>query len=170
MQCEMCGSDRGRLRKARVEATVMNVCDNCVRFGEEIAPPPKATGSGPGAAPVADRLAARQRRETPRDALESEEELVDDYGERVRRGREKKGWTREQLADRVSEPVPTIAKIEAGSLHPSDRAVKALQKELQIKLMEPPPRTQQPARSSPGSQRGLTLGDLIKDAKREQKK
>lgn len=167
MQCEMCGSDRGRLRQVRVEGTVMSVCDNCARFGEEIAPAPKPQESS--AAPVADRLAARQRRESPRDALEAEEELVDDYGERVRRAREKKGWTREQLADRVSEPVPTIAKIEAGSLHPSDRAVKALQKELQVKLMEPPPRSQQPARSA-GSQRGLTLGDLIKDAKRQEKK
>ncbi len=168
MQCEMCGSDRGRLRKVRVEGTVMNVCDNCARFGEEISPPPQAK-STQSAAPVAERLQERQRRATPRDALESTEELVDDYGERVRHGREKKGWTRENLADKVSEPVPTIAKIEAGQLHPSDRAIKALQRELGIKLMEPPPKGQLPERSA-ASQRGLTLGDLIKDAKKRSEK
>jgi putative transcription factor len=168
MQCEMCGSDRGRLRNVRVEGTVMNVCDNCARFGEELSPVQRQEKATPGA--IGQRLQDRQRRATPRDALETEEELVEDYGERVRRAREKKGLTREQLADRVSEPVPTISKIEAGNLHPSDRTVKALEKELQIKLMEPPPKSQMPQRSSPGAQRGLTLGDLIKQAQKKGQK
>lgn len=145
----------------------MNTCENCARFGEELAP--AARPADPAGGTVADRLQARQRRSTPRDALESEEELVEDYGDRVRHAREKKGWTRQQLADRVSEPVPTIAKIEGGDLHPSDRTVKALQKELGIKLMEPPPRGQVPQQGSPSSQRGLTLGDLLKEAKKRQR-
>lgn len=147
----------------------MNVCKNCVRFGEELAPA-KAAGTAAGHGSVADRLAARERRQAPRNVLDQMDlELVDDYGERIRKGREKKGWTREQLADRIQQPVPTVTKFESHSLHPSDKAVKALEHELGIKLMEEVPRSTMPQHAPPGANRGLTLGDLLKDAKKKQK-
>lgn len=170
MPCEMCGADRPHLKKARIEGMVMLVCGECVRFGEEIAPRP-APAAAPGAtpSPVADRLAARQRRLQPRDALDTEEELVEDYGPRVQRAREKKGWTREVLADKVGQPVPTIAQIEAGRLHPADSTVRSLEKQLGVKLREAVPKAQLPQRPAPGAQRGLTLGDLLEQAKRKER-
>jgi putative transcription factor len=169
MPCEMCGADRPNLRRARVEGTVMMVCSQCIRFGEEIEPRPAATPARAPPTPVADRLAARQRRMETRDALDSDEELVEDFGERVKRAREKKGWTREDLAGKVGQPVPTIAQIEAGKLHPADSTVKALEKHLGVKLMEAVPRTQLPRNQAPGTQRGLTLGDLLEEAKKKAK-
>lgn len=168
MNCEMCGADFPRLKRARVEGMIMNVCNDCTRFGEVIeAPRPAAAQSGPGA--IQDRLAERQRKATPKNVLDSmQKELVEGFGERIRKAREKKGWTREQLADRIHQPVPTVTKFESEKMVPSDKAVSHLERELGIKLMEAVPQGQMVQRdTSAAPSRGLTLGDLIKDAQKK---
>ena len=166
MQCEMCGDDFPRLKPVRVEGTLMQLCNRCARFGEEVAPPaPKASPTAP--ATIQDRLAARQRKATPRDVLDTmAEELLEGFGAKIRTAREKKGWTREQLADRIHQPVPTVTKYEAEQLHPGDETVRLIERELGIKLLEAVPRSQIPAQKKVGD-RAVTLGDLIKQAKKK---
>lgn len=167
MNCEMCGADFPHLKRARVEGTIMNVCNQCTRFGEILDAPKAAATTGP--ATIESRLQDRQRRRETRNVLdEMEGELVEGFGERIRLAREKKGWTRQQLADHIHQPVPTVTKYEAEHLHPSDKAVQLLQRELGIKLIEAVPRSQQ-ANTSTTPSRGLTLGDLIKDAQKKAK-
>ncbi len=144
----------------------MQLCNRCARFGEEVAPPPqKAAPASPQT--IEDRLAARQRKATPRNVLDTMgEELLEGFGAKIRQAREKKGWTREQLADKIHQPVPTVTKYESEQLHPGDDTVKLIERELGIKLLEPVPRSQIPAQKRAG-ERGLTLGDLIKEAKKK---
>ena len=35
LDCEVCGSDKAN-RKAKIEGSVLRVCDKCVKLGEEI--------------------------------------------------------------------------------------------------------------------------------------
>lgn len=169
MQCEMCGKSVPRTRKVIVERTEMSLCNDCSKFGTEATPEARKTAGVTGT--VGDRLAARARRMgAPSDALASgEEEIVPDYGQRIMAGRQKKGWTREQLADKIGEPVPTVAKFESNTMVPSDRALSALQKQLNIKLKEKVDRAFiQPQRDA-SQPSGLTLGDLIKKAQKDKK-
>lgn len=167
MQCEMCGKDVPRTRRTIVERIEMQLCAECAKFGKDATP--EARKSENLRQSVGDRLQQRQKRMGAKDALEKgEQELVSDYGQRIQRARQKKGWSREQLADKVGQPVPTIAKIESNDLHPSDRAVKNFEKELGITLMETVEKDYIPRHGAAPS-RGLTLGDLIKDAQKKNK-
>ncbi|MEN3048474.1 MAG: helix-turn-helix domain-containing protein [Candidatus Caldarchaeales archaeon] len=62
-------------------------------------------------------------------------ELVEDYGEVVRRAREAKFLTREQLAELVGEKASTIRRIENGELRPSMEMARKLEKVLKVKLL-----------------------------------
>ncbi|MCS7095426.1 MAG: helix-turn-helix domain-containing protein [Thaumarchaeota archaeon] len=62
-------------------------------------------------------------------------ELVEGYGEVVRRAREARFLTREQLAELVGEKVSTIKRVENGELRPSMELARKLEKTLKIKLL-----------------------------------
>lgn len=169
MQCEMCGKEVPRTRKVIIERTEMSVCSDCAKFGKEATPEAKKAAGVQGS--VGDRLAARQRRMTSgQDALAGgEEELVEDFGPRIKRAREKKGWTREQLADKIGQPVPTVTKFESGDMVPSDRALQSIERTLGVKLKEKVDKAFIPQRPDASKPSGLTLGDLIKEAQKKEK-
>lgn len=168
--CEMCGKELPSLRRATIEGTVMSVCGNCVKFGVEHA---GAQTEVTGRSRVTQSLERRAARGRSRDVFEEmQEELVEDYGQRVRRAREARGMTLEQLGERLKTRRDTLAKIESGSYHPEESLIRVLEKELGIKLKEKPEAPAgvggQPA-AQPGN-KALTLGDLIKQAQQSEKR
>jgi putative transcription factor len=92
-----------------------------------------------------------------------EKELVSDWAEKIKRGREKKKLTREELGFRIGERTVTIAKLENEDLSPSDKVVEKLEKELEITLMEEVKPVSSAEKRSMGSSSGYTLGDFIKE-------
>ncbi len=161
MICEMCGRDVPRLKKVVIEGVIMNVCNECARFGKEIKGKklPKDVKYLPPEV-VRERLERRKRR--PRkDALDEEEVLVEDYAERIRKARERMGLTQEQLAKKILEKRTVISKIERGEMHPDEKLIKKLEKTLNIKLKE---RVSYVYSKDDKKTRALTLGDLIKEA------
>lgn len=146
----------------------MSVCGNCVKFGVEVAgPKQEVTGRSTATQALERRAKSRQSRDIYRDM---EEELIPDYGEVIRKARERKGMTVEDLGAKILERVPVLQKVEKGALHPPDSLVKKLEKELDVKLMEKPE-----APAGMGSQKAkgsgsFTIGDLIKDAQKKQGK
>ncbi len=143
-----------------IEGTTLSVCPNCVKFGDHTGIPlKKRQGVPPN---ILKRLEARQRRMTTRDVYSTsgEDALVDDYAERIRGAREKKGWKQVDLGMKINERVSIIAKIESGVMIPPDTLIKKLERALDIKLME---KVQAPAAKKTGTvSRPVTLGDLIK--------
>ncbi|UCF49800.1 MAG: TIGR00270 family protein, partial [Thermoplasmatales archaeon] len=87
-------------------------------------------------------------------------ELVSDWNELIKKAREKKGLSREELGFRIGERTVTISKIENGDLRPSDKTIGKLEKELEITLVEKVAGISNMPSSS--HSRGLTIGDLIK--------
>lgn len=158
--CEMCGREVPALRRALVEGTAMSVCGNCVKFGVEQA---GARTEVTGRSATTQGLERRAVRARSRDIYdEMQEELVEDYGERVKQARLKKGMTLEQLGERLKERVANLSKVEAGSFHPPDTLVKKLERELGIKLKEKPEVPAGVGGPKPTKGGPLTLGDLIK--------
>ncbi|MCS7117656.1 MAG: helix-turn-helix domain-containing protein [Thaumarchaeota archaeon] len=88
-------------------------------------------------------------------------ELVEGYGEVVRRGREARFLTRERLAELVGEKASTIKRIENGELRPSMELARRLERALRIKLLiESTDEALEKALKKVPRQ-GPTLGDML---------
>ena len=160
MMCELCGVEVPRTKMITVEGTTLSVCMNCAKFGDQTGVPLKKR---PGISPnILMRLEARKRRMAVRDiyTTQGEEVLVDDFADRIRKAREKKGWKQAELGAKVNERVSIIAKLESGEMIPPDLVVKKLEKTLDIKLKEKI--ETQAAKKASTAARPLTLGDLFK--------
>ena len=165
MECEMCGSKTGT-RRHMVSGTIMNLGNCCSKYGEPMDAPAKA---GTKAA-VTQNLERRQNRMTSKNIYKEETwDLIEGFGPAIRKARERKKMTHEQLGSKVSARVPQLHKIESGHLRPSDDLAKRMERELGITLLEKVEGG--PAQSLSGMKQGgsagLTIGDLIKNAKKK---
>ncbi len=160
MICELCGKDVPRLHRVVIEGVIMNVCDDCAKFGKELKKNevPKDVKYIPPEV-IRERLERKQRRRY-RD-LDEEEVLVEDYAERIRKARESMGLTQDELAKKILEKKTVISKLERGEMHPDEKLIKKLEKTLNIKLKE---KVSTVYRKDEKKAQGLTLGDLISGA------
>lgn len=169
MECEMCGRKIGT-RRHSVDGTVMNLGACCAKYGTPL-DQPAPQGSPAALQQNLERSAAKR---APKDVYASVAEivLVADYGRRIKEGREKRGWSHEQLGNKVSARVPELHKIEQGSLRPGDDLARRIERELGIVLFEKvdvgPAAVGGVAKKPAGG--GMTLGDLLKDALDKDKK
>jgi len=157
--CELCGADVPRLKNVAIDATILSVCADCSRFGDEVSTPALRQSTMPPI--IAQRLETRQRRMTPRDVFTQagELELAEDFPQRIRQAREARGWKQADLGAKINERVSVIAKLESGAISPGDALVRKLERELGIKLKE---RVEAVAVKKQATGSGVTLGDLIK--------
>ncbi len=166
MECEMCGSNVGT-RRYMVDGTTMNLGMCCSKYGQELASGKAPVGSKANMEQSLQRRAGRSR---SKDIYKEDTmDLVPDFGARIRRAREQKGWTHDQLGNKVSARVPQLRQIESGHLRPSDELARKIERELGITILE---KMDGPAAVSGipvgKSKAGLTIGDLIKEAKKKQ--
>ena len=159
MICEMCGKNVTFLRKVTIEGVALEVCTECAKFGVEAKKEtPKEVAPKPI---IAQRLEVREKRGRPRDVLEKmeKEDLVDDYGARIRNARERARMTQKDLAMKINERVTILAKIETNQMRPDEKIISKLQKELGIVLKEKVPEV---IAAKESARQALTLADLIK--------
>lgn len=162
MICEMCGKDVPSTRPMMVEGSKLNLCPSCMRFGDDYKAPRDDTGSSTNNTVIQQRLERRERRMQTKDiyAGAASVEIVDNYGEIIRRARMKKGMDMEEFAKSISEKKGTLVKIESQNLVPDDKLVAKLEKALGIKLKET---VQSGGQVSGGSKsQTMTLGNFIK--------
>ncbi len=159
MICELCGKETPHARSVAIEGSVLSVCGECVKFGSEVAGPIRVRR--PGAPVVAQRLERRQQRMSERDiyTAPASDELAEDFGERIRRAREARGWKQADLGAKVNERESVIAKLESQAIVPTDAMVPKLEKTLGIKLRE---KVEPVAVKKQTGRAPMTLGDLIR--------
>ena len=90
-------------------------------------------------------------------------EVVEDFAVRIRRARERLGWTQRVLAESVRESEKVIKRIESNRLTPTIELARKLEKALNIKLLEPTVESGLEGSLSTGRYPGkeLTLGDVV---------
>jgi len=161
MICELCGRDVPHLKKVIIEGVILNVCDECAKFGKEIKGNeiPKDVKYLPPEI-VRERV-ERKRRRRGRDYLDEEEVLIEDYPRVIREARERLGMTQEELAKKILEKRTVISKLERGEMRPDEKLIKKLEKALNIKLKE---KISPIYRKEEKKTTTLTLGDLLKGA------
>jgi putative transcription factor len=159
MICEMCGKKVTFLKKVTIEGVSLEVCSECAKFGiESKKEAPKEVGPRPI---IAQRLEVREKRGRPRDVLEKGEkdDLIEDYGARIRAARERAGMSQKDLAMKINERVTILSKIEANQMQPDEKIISKLQKELGIVLKEKVPDV---VAAKESARQSLTLADLIR--------
>ncbi len=150
MNCEICGAEiKGRSHRVLIELSELNACDSCAQYGGEVEK----------SRDVASTPVIRIKKRRQRDIYSQiKDEVVQDYHGAVRKARQARGWTHEELADKINERASSIKRIEKGDMLPDDNIRKKLEHILEIRLVENveklKPDTYNPLESA-------TLGDVV---------
>lgn len=152
MQCEICGAEiKGRPFYIRVEGSELNACSNCSRFGTAVEREIQSAATA--------KLAGKTVKH--KDIFDQMVDvIVPNYGEVIRKERERRGWTQEELARRILEKANVIKKIERQELMLEEEVRKKLERMLEIKLVQPVEMGSEIKRQR-SSSRELTLGDVV---------
>jgi len=158
MQCEICGAQiSGKPHHIIIDRAEMDVCDRCKSFGKEVERRAPVTSVRRGAPEMSTAPVRRARRDL---FDKMKDQLVEDYAGVIKKAREAKHLTDEELAAKILEKVNIIRKVERSELVPDEALIKKLEKALDIKLTEGVAEPEMLGRR--GESRALTLGDLIK--------
>jgi len=145
VQCEMCGTETPSPKTVKVEGAELDVCDQCASFGTEVKTADSSStstkystgsdsgssGSSSSAGPSSGGGGSSRRRS---DMFDRMDDLVQDYGERIRSARESRGMSQADLADELNEKASLIRKLERGDTLPSDDVQRELEGFLDITL------------------------------------
>jgi len=128
-ECPICGKRTENLSRIEIEDAVLDVCENCVKFGKRIEA--RAGQRAFKNAIVLDELSAGM----------ADEEFVfaSDYGTRIKKARESLGLTRDDFAKRINERESVIRRLESQSMEPDEALTKKIESSLKIKLRESKP-------------------------------
>lgn len=160
MECEICGRQvSDNPTRAKIEGSVMIVCDECAKLGKIQKAPPK---------PKFIKSNKPKKNKKPKQNYsknEPKEELIEDFNIKIRQARESKNLSREDLGHKIYEKVSVINRIESGKMIPDVRLTKKLEKALNIKLLENVEELDL-SKYTGNSSQGRTLGNVVKIKKR----
>jgi putative transcription factor len=170
LRCEVCGCRiNGKPFNVLIEGARLTVCSECAKHGKICydQPKPKPVLSAPRATPVTFKV--RTKPQPP--PVDTSLELVEDFGTKVRKAREKLGLSHEELGKKINEKVSLLRKIETGKMTPDDKLTATLEHVLKVKLIMSAKEEKVPqSKVSKKSSRELTLGDLIQLGKKGEEK
>jgi TIGR00270 family protein len=141
-ECEICGKKtKFPTTAVKVEGAEFKACAECTKLGTVIEKrPPPQTGKAYGTpAPIKYGTPAYggAPKAKPKNYFAGlENEIVEDYDAVIKKGREAKGLSQEDLALKIKEKATLIKKIERKEIHPEESVIQKLEKELNIKLTE----------------------------------
>jgi len=131
------------LYRAEIEGTILEVCENCLKFGENLG----EIQTSEVKAPV--KIKSEIREETV---------FVDNYGELIVESRKKMNLTREEFAKKINERESLIKRIESEKMRPDDKLTEKIERFLGIKLKQLFESKHLEKKSIKGE---LTLGDIV---------
>lgn len=159
MRCEVCGREiMGPPQRRIIEGAKLTVCGRCAGFGSAEWSPTRPTR------PAEQR--AQGPRPQPRSDVDAVEQfaLIEDYGAAIRKARQSRGLSVEDLAKKMQEKESIIKKLEQEELTPDPKLAQKIKFHLGIEVMEKDESPKGKILSKPTGPR--TLGDLIQlDAK-----
>ncbi len=128
--------------RAKVEGTILEVCEDCSKYGELIETKP---------------IRIVRVRRKPR-MKEDETIIIDNYGKKIIEARKKINLTREKFAKKINEKESVIRRVESEEMEPDDKLTEKLERFLKIKLKVP----YEEAKTTEKPRKGdLTIGDVL---------
>ena len=160
--CELCGIEGVGTKKAKVSSSELDCCNRCISsnalevvfvrktIDREIEPISQITGKGVLGIDIMSN---------------NSKELAPDFHLRIRKAREQKGFSTNDLARRINEKAAIVQKAEDGA-RPTDALLEKISKELGIELFFE--RSSENYRQiSNNLEREMTISDLSNQAKEE---
>lgn len=154
MNCEICGRKiSAKPIKIEIDRSILMVCPECSRFGTIV---------------KKENLKVFKPKKLPKTEVSyDEEELIENFGEVIRKRREELGISREEFAKKLGEKESVIRRIESNEMYPSKDLISKIERLLKIslrmkieKIIEDVPKDFK-----------LTLGDvaIVKEGKQNRK-
>ncbi|MFH1721973.1 MAG: multiprotein bridging factor aMBF1 [Candidatus Altiarchaeota archaeon] len=171
MICEVCGKIVESGFRIRVEGSVVVACQGCSHVGEVVEPVSVEASSEKKSSKKAffePSIKKKEKKETFDIESSEDYELVDDFSDMIRRGREKQNLRQEDLGKLVNEPASLIHRLESARMRPNRELAQRIEKELMIKVLVPKEGADEGFDLS-SEKKDLTLGDLVVIKKRTQK-
>lgn len=144
----MCGKDTD-LYKTDVEGSILNLCRECSKFGKVVS----------FARPLSKKEPTLRAQ-----PIEKKDEsyitIIEDFGQKIKQTRERKGITQEEFGKKINEKISIIHKIETGQFEPPIGLVRKIEKFLGITLLRK--ESLQAGQSSSNKEDHFTIGDFIK--------
>ncbi len=151
LSCDICGSKHIKAQ-ILLEGAKLLACSRCMKSGKIIHYfRDDETSEGP--------LRPMPPKHLPKSAA-TDEEIIENWGEVIRKARQKAGLTIEELASRIMEKGNYMHAIESGRIMPTLDTARKIEKELKIKLIEKP-EVGGPSTSSAKGFQEPTLGDMV---------
>lgn len=172
LKCEICGRESSVLYEVIYKGRRGYACHDCItKYGlikvkkadEPFLSKEKFYLDHSTVKKKVSRLEKRSDRERRNIFIHHEfPEFVENYGELVKRGREKLGLTQGDLAKELKVKVSYIKKIESAVVPPATDIAKRLERILGIKLFKQKKEEEYKVPSYADEDFSITLGDLIK--------
>jgi len=159
--CDICGRPiLGKPITKYIEGAKLQVCSNCSKFGKSVKP---------SRTPGTYKPKAKKRKKLPyqRSRFEKDFILIENYGETIRKARERKKWTQDEFARKLKEPLSLIKRIEKNKINPSVGVVKKIEKLLGISLTEMDIEEDIPQIRKKSKSSSITLGDIVEIKKKK---
>jgi len=174
LQCEVCGREIiGKPHRVIIEGAKVITCAECAKLGSDYWTPDAEAQKAKKTAvrplrhvrpPIKDKVLPQSA--PPLEGFE----IVEGFGQVIRRAREKMGLTPEDLGKRIGEKESVIKKIENEKIMPDARLATKLEHALKIKLLVKPSEVDldSSAVKTLRHERNVTLGEVVrlKDGKR----
>lgn len=139
VECELCGSKRAN-RKAKVEGVILNICNKCVKYGEEI-----------------PSIQFKKVKKPLRKIEELEKIIKPGFHKIIRNSREKMKLTQDQLAKKLKEKASVIKRIEEG-WEPPLVLIRKIERFFDLKLIE---ELEEGSLNTKTKRKKLTIGDIV---------
>ena len=144
--CDLCGK-KTELMEAIVEGSVLKVCRGCAKFGEVVE--------------IKKSVSEERPKFEPKIAKEEIiEEIVKDYGLKIKKARESLNFSQKELAKEIAEKESVIHNLESGRLEPSINLARKLEKFLKINLVTT--QREEKIEKVNFNSASITIGDLVK--------
>ncbi|MDR2944184.1 MAG: multiprotein bridging factor aMBF1 [Methanosarcinales archaeon] len=164
-ECEICGKKtKFPTTAVKVEGAEFKACSDCAKLGTVVERRPASPAGKAYGTPASGKYASQSTggfggapKPKPKNYFAGLDELVENYDTLIKKAREAKGLSHEDLALKIKEKAALIKKIERKEIHPEESVMKKLEKELGIKLTEAFDSSETFQSRSSGS---ATLGDV----------
>lgn len=153
MKCELCGHQDAPYT-TNVEGSTMQLCEQCRSFGTVVKKQSPTPLVSKKAVPVQKNIASSPDRPVLL------QEIVAEYGQRIKRAREKNTWTQEELAKKMNIKASLLHTIEAGKFELNISLARQFEKILRITLVEQQEQKKIDLPRSEGD--SFTIGDFMK--------
>ena len=151
--CEMCGTDRVTTFLSEISGARLRCCTRCIESNnltvlERRVPTQTVT-----------RPVLSKTKTYTKNVSKMEKEVARDFHVRIKKARERKGWSAREMAKRLNLRLNDIQKTEAG-VQPADNILEKIAKALDISLFEENVSEPERAIKTPSS-RSMTIGDAL---------